>query len=68
MSAGIRKLKLVRDDKHVRPDTSISSTTYHIAPKADLRVLRSEARALFVRFAIRWCQARSESQVHKGVA
>jgi len=68
MSAGMRKLELVRDDKHVRPDASFSSTIHQTVPSADPRVLRSEARALFVRFAVRWCRARSESQVQEGVA
>jgi len=69
MATGIGELELVQDGKPGCPNTSFSATTHITSPTGDPHIMTSEARGLFVRFAIRWGQNRLEQkQAQQGVA
>jgi hypothetical protein len=81
MSAEIRKLELLPNVERVneppqadriywsrRDGPSFTMTIQQATMKADPEALRSEARSLFVRFAVRWCRAKSADQGRREAA
>jgi len=64
MATEHRKLELLPSaEKAHRPlqreGSSLTTTVHRSSMSADTEALRSEARSLFVRFAVRWCRANS---------
>jgi hypothetical protein len=81
MAAEIRKMELLpnvesaheprqldRVQGRGRNGLSFTTVTHQCPAGADAVALRSEARSLFVRFAVRWCRARSLDQGRKEAA
>jgi len=58
----LRKLELLPNVEKAplqRDGSSFTTTIHQSSVSADTEALRSEARSLFVRFAVRWCRANS---------
>ena len=58
----LRKLELLPNVEKMplqRDGSSFATTVHQSSTSADKEALRSEARSLFVRFAVRWCRANS---------
>ncbi len=64
MATELRRFELLPNVESVhrplrRESSSFATTIQQSSISADTEALRSEARSLFVRFAVRWCRANS---------